>query len=333
MRGQIPGIKKPDLHALPQIKERMTFLYVEHCQVSRQDGAITISEVRGTAYVPAASLGVLMLGPGTSISHRAMELIGDAGTCVIWVGEQGVRYYAHGRSLTNSSRFIMRQAELVTNTRSRLRVARRMYQMRFPNEDVSGLTMQQLRGREGSRVRSVYRRCSQETGVPWNGREYNPDDFQDANSINQALSAGHVCLYGAAHSVIVALGCSPALGFVHTGHERSFVYDVADLYKAEITIPIAFRVAAQEDVEDVAAETRRQVRDAFSRCHIFERMVRDVRSLLLDDGDEPEFETETLMLWDEKGSDVRAGVSYGPFNDDGSFVARTESNGKMLSED
>lgn len=206
MRGQIPGIKKPDLHALPQIKERMTFLYVEHCQVSRQDGAITISEVRGTAYVPAASLGVLMLGPGTSISHRAMELIGDAGTCVIWVGEQGVRYYAHGRSLTNSSRFIMRQAELVTNTRSRLRVARRMYQMRFPNEDVSGLTMQQLRGREGSRVRSVYRRCSQETGVPWNGREYNPDDFQDANSINQALSAGHVCLYGAAHSVIVALG-------------------------------------------------------------------------------------------------------------------------------
>ena len=104
--GDIPGTIRPDLRALPTIKERMTFLYVERCLVSRQDSAVSITDARGTAYVPAASLGVLMLGPGTNISHRAVELLGDSGTSVIWVGEHGVRYYAHGRSLTHSSRLI-----------------------------------------------------------------------------------------------------------------------------------------------------------------------------------------------------------------------------------
>lgn len=310
MSKKIPGIVKPDLHALPTIKERMTFLYVERCVINRQDGAITITDSRGTAYVPAASLGVLMLGPGTKVTHRAMELIGDAGATTVWVGERGVRYYAHGRSLTRSSRLTCRQAELVTNTRKRLGVARAMYQMRFPNEDVSGLTMQQLRGREGSRIRSVYRKCSKEYGVPWKRREYRPEDFEDATPINQALSAGHVCLYGAAHSVIVSMGCSPALGFVHTGHERSFVYDIADLYKADITIPIAFQTVA-EDVEDIPSEVRRRVRDKFASIHLFERMVEDIRFLLLDEEalrEEPP--VDELYLWNEDGENSRAGVSY-----------------------
>ena len=246
----IPGIIKPDLQALPTIRERMTFLYVERCLVNRQDSAVTITDKRGTAYVPASSLGVLMLGPGTNVSHRAIELLGDSGSSMVWVGEHGVRYYAHGRPLTRSSRLIVRQAELVSNTRKRLSVARAMYQMRFPGEDVSGLTMQQLRGREGSRIRSLYRKLSKKYKVPWKGREYNPADFSDATPINQALSAANVCLYGIVHSIIVALGCSSALGFVHVGHERSFVYDVADLYKAELTIPIAFEVASNppEDI-------------------------------------------------------------------------------------
>lgn len=311
MSSRLPGIKKPDLHALPTIRERMTFLYVERCLVNRQDSAITITDSRGTAYVPAAALGVLMLGPGTNVTHRAMELLGDVGATAIWVGEHGVRYYAHGSPLTQSSRLVVRQAELVSNMRMRLGVARKMYQMRFPNEDVSSLTMQQLRGREGARIRSVYRTCSKEYGVPWKRREYNPQDFDDASPINQALSSAHVCLYGVTHSVIVALGCSPALGFVHVGHERSFVYDIADLYKAETTIPIAFEVAS-EDVDDVAGETRRRVRDAFASSRILERSVHDIRFLLMgeDDGaDEPE--PAVLRLWDERGESVRAGVSYG----------------------
>jgi CRISPR-associated protein Cas1 len=311
----LDGAERAELQELPQIKERMSFLYLERCLINRQDSAITVTDERGTVHVPAASLGVVMLGPGTNISHRAMELISDTGTSVIWVGERGVRYYAHGRPLTHSSRLLIEQAALVSNTRSRLAVARAMYQMRFPGEDVSKLTMQQLRGREGSRVRTVYRKASKETGVSWSGREYNPDDFSSGTPVNMALSAAHACLYGVAHSVIVALGCSPGLGFVHTGHERSFVYDIADLYKADITIPIAFQVAAQEP-DDIGAVTRRTVRDAIADGHILERMTKDIRLLLLgsrdDTGQSPKEGTEKslLNLWDEKLGLVQSGVSY-----------------------
>jgi len=166
MRSLAFGAEKPELHELPRAAERLSFLYLERCLVSRNDSAIIVTDERGTVHVPAASLGVLLFGPGTNVSHRAMELIGDTGCSVVWVGERGVRYYAHGRPLTHSSRLLIAQARLVSNTRSRLRVARMMYQMRFPNEDVSGLTMQQLRGREGSRIRSAYRQISRKMGVP-----------------------------------------------------------------------------------------------------------------------------------------------------------------------
>ena len=330
--GKIPGVDKPDLKALPTIRERLSFLYVERCRISRLDGAISMTDARGTVCIPAASLSVLMLGPGTNVSHRAMELMGDVGATVIWVGEQGVRYYAHGRPLTHSSRLIVRQAELVSNTRLRLGVAREMYRMRFPGECVDHLTMQQLRGREGSRIRSVYRKASKETGVPWSGREYRPDDFDGGSAVNKSLSAAHACLYGAVHGVIVALGCSPALGFVHVGHERSFVYDIADLYKAELTIPIAFQVAS-EDVEDVAAETRRRVRDAFSTGHVMEQAARDIHTPLLGSEAEDELAVGTLRLWDEKGNDVAAGVQYSSEDEGWGAEALEEGYGVIIGDD
>lgn len=306
--AEIPGMIRPQLQALPQVKDRMTFLYLEHCTLGRQDGAVTVTDDRGIVHVPAAAISVLLLGPGTRVTHRAMELMGDAGISIVWVGEHGVRYYAHGRALNAHTRLLQKQAELVSNTRKHLDVVRKMYQLRFPEEDVSRLTMQQLRGREGSRVRNLYRKASKETGVSWNGRVYQPDDFSSGDPVNQALSAGNACLYGLAHAVIAALGCSPGLGFVHVGHECSFVYDIADLYKAEITIPTAFQVAAEEP-EDLPAVTRRRVRDAMVSCHILERMVHDICWLLSEEEDR-ENTGEALYLWDNREGVVSNGINY-----------------------
>lgn len=307
---EIPGIQRPELQALPQMRDRITYLYVEHCVINRHDGAITISDMRGIVHVPAASISVLLLGPGSNITHRAVELIGDAGMTLIWIGEHGVRYYAHGRPLTHSARLLIQQAALVSNVRSRVAVARQMYQMRFP-EDVSKLTMQQLRGREGSRVRSIYRAYSKETGVPWNGREYDLQDEGKADKVNIALSIANYCLYGVIHAVTVALGCSPGLGFVHTGHERSFIFDIADLYKAEITIPIAFQIA-KKDPEDIEGETRRAVRDAMVKARILERATKDIKWLLLgNDAEQDDFDVDELYLWDDKVGRVMAHTSYG----------------------
>ena len=309
--ADVPGMIRPDLQALPQIRDRMTFLYLERCTIGREDGAITVTEERGCVHVPAASISVLLLGPGTRITHRGMELIGDSGVTVIWVGENGVRYYASGRPLTHRTGLLMRQAALVSNMRSHLQVARQMYQMRLPDEDVSALTMQQLRGREGARVRDIYRRQSAKWHVPWNGRQYAPEDFEAGDAVNQALSAGHACLYGLAHAVIAALGCSPGLGFVHVGHESSFVYDIADLYKAETTIPVAFEIAAQ-DVEDIGSAVRRRMREEMMKHHLLERMTHDIQALL--HAEEEAAEADLVRLWDENGT-VQNATSYGKEDD------------------
>lgn len=304
------GMLKPDLQALPQLRDRMTFLYLERCQINRQDSAITVIDEAGIVLIPAAAISVLLLGPGTTVTHRAMELIGDAGVCIIWVGEHGVRYYASGRPLTHKAGLLMRQAALASNQKQHLEVVRKMYQLRFPGEDISHLTLPQLRGREGARVRSAYRRAAEEWGIDWNGRVYDPENFAEGDAVNQALSAGHACLYGLAHAVIVAMGCSAGLGFVHIGHENSFVYDIADLYKAETTIPIAFEIAAQQP-DDLPAMTRRRVRDTFVQQHILERMVRDIKWLLSDsEGNSPP-EEDTVLLWNNQREALRNGVSYG----------------------
>ena len=304
------GAKKTELTELPKISDRVSFIYVEHAKINRHDSAITVVDKRGTIKIPAAMVGVLILGPGTDISHWAVELIGDTGTSMVWVGERGVRQYAHGRALAHSTKYLEQQAKLVSNTRSRLHVARKMYQMRFENEDVSKLTMQQLRGREGARVRKIYRNNSTRTGVPWDKREYNPDDFESSTIVNQALSAANVALYGVVHSVVVAIGMSPGLGFVHTGHDLSFVYDIADLYKSEVTIPIAFDIAKEAEVEDdIGSIARRRVRDAVVEVKLMERIVKDLQYLMEVEADS-EITIDEINLWDEKDRLVPYGVNY-----------------------
>lgn len=307
---------KTKISEMPRISDRVTFLYVEHAKINRIDGAITVAESRGIVRIPAAMLGILLLGPGTNISHRAMELLGESGTSIAWVGEHGIRNYAHGRSLAHSSRFLELQAKLVSNTHTRLQVARKMYQMRFGGEDVSSQTMQQLRAKEGARMRKLYRVLSREYGVEWNGRTYDPNNFEDGDPINQALSASNVALYGLVYSAVAAMGMAAGLGFIHTGHDLSFVYDVADLYKAEITIPIAFQVASEyEPGQNVGRISRQRVRDAFVDRKVFGKIVRDIQTLIGIKDDE-QLVTEPLSLWDNKEGNMKYGINYSNYSEE-----------------
>ena len=309
MKEQV-GAKKTELKELPRIGDRVSFIYVEHAKINRQDSAITVTDKRGLVKIPVAMIGVLLLGPGTDVSHRAMEIMGDTGTSILWVGERGVRQYAHGRALAHTTRFLEKQAKYVSNRQLRLAVARKMYQMRFENEDVSKLTLQQLRGREGARVRNCYRQLAKEYQVSWQGRVYDPDDFQGGDPLNQALSAANVALYGIVYSVIVAMGLSPGLGFVHTGHDLSFVYDVADLYKAKTSIPISFALVANlEEEEDIGRLARIKMRDAFVDGKLMAQIVEDLQYLLDIEEDEKMY-IDTMELWDDKEGHVDYGINY-----------------------
>ena len=302
---------KTKISEVPQVSDRVTFIYVEHAKISRMDGAITVAESRGIVRIPAAIIGILLLGPGTDISHRAVELLGDSGTSIAWVGEHGIRQYAHGRSLSHSSRFLEKQALLVSNMRTKLQVARAMYEMRFPDEDVSDLTMQQLRSKEGARIRKLYRNMAKKYSVKWDGRTYDPDNFDSGDPVNQALSSSNVALYGLVYSAVSAMGMAPGLGFVHKGHDLSFVYDIADLYKAELTIPISFQIASEHaDGENIGKIARQKMRDQFVDGKVLARIVKDIQILLGVEEDE-KINVETLSLWDDKQGSVSYGVNYG----------------------
>lgn len=308
----MPGVPPPVPTELLRVEDRLSFIYLERSVIHRDNNAITSTDDSGTVHIPAAGLGCLMLGPGTRITHAAMSLLGDSGASVVWCGEQGVRYYAHGSAVARNSHLLQRQAKLVSNTRSRLRVARAMYQMRFPNEDISVLSMDQLRGREGSRVRKVYKDNAARVGISWAGRNYRPGEIDASNPVNQALTAANAALYGIVHSVISALGCSPGLGFVHNGTTRSFVYDMADLYKAETSIPASFEVVAA-NVESPTTEVRRMLRDKVVSTRLLQRCARDLQVLLQDEasGEKQEWErhADDLSLWGDKG-ETSAGYNH-----------------------
>ncbi|WLQ35881.1 type I-E CRISPR-associated endonuclease Cas1e [Streptomyces castrisilvae] len=298
---------------LTRTGERLSFIYLERCVVHRDANAITAEDAEGTTHIPSATIGTLLLGPGTRITHQAMSVLGETGAAVAWVGERGVRYYAGGRALTRSSALAEAQAVQWANARSRLSVARAMYRLRFPDEDPEGLTRKGLLGREGRRVKDCYRAEAARTGIRWRGRKYVPGDFAAGDAVNQAITAAAQCMYGVAHAVVSSLGCSPALGFVHSGHELSFVLDIADLYKTEVGIPLAFDVAAESE-EDVASRTRRALRDRINEMSLLDRCVDDIKHLLLAGGADAasaSVDRDVVTLQSDGGVEVAAGRNHG----------------------
>ncbi|MSQ22448.1 MAG: type I-E CRISPR-associated endonuclease Cas1 [Dehalococcoidia bacterium] len=305
-----------DLHLLPKVRDSLTYLYAEHCRVDQDDKAIALRDAQGKTPVPCASLTALILGPGTTITHAAIHTLADSGCLVLWAGENGVRFYAQGMGETRSARNLLHQARLWANPTTRLEVVMRMYRIRFKDPLPDGLTLQQIRGKEGIRVREAYARASRETGVTWTGRSYQRQQWASADPVNRALSAANSCLYGICHAAIVSAGYSPALGFVHTGKLLSFVYDVADLYKADVSIPLAFRAAA-EAPQELERWVRRACRDLFYQERLLARMVPDIQRLLsiTPEGEEDSpWNNDAALpggLWSPTEGVVAGGINYG----------------------
>ncbi|HEY3365988.1 MAG TPA: type I-E CRISPR-associated endonuclease Cas1e [Symbiobacteriaceae bacterium] len=267
-----------NLRILPKIRDSWSYLYVEHSRIDQEDKGICLHDENGRVHVPCASLSLLMLGPGTTVTHAAVMSIAEAGCLVAWCGEQGIRFYAQGMGETRSAANLLQQARLWANPTHRLEIVRRMYELRFPDPLEEGLTLRQIRGKEGARVRTAYAQASEQYGVPWSGRNYDRQDWDQSDPVNRALSAANSCLYGVCHAAIVAAGYSPSLGFVHTGKMLSFVYDVGDLYKMELTVPAAFMEVAK-GTQQLESRVRHRCRDLFVEHRLLDRVVADLDDL------------------------------------------------------
>jgi CRISPR-associated protein Cas1 len=269
-----------DLHALPKFRDALSTLYVEHARIDKHQQSIAMWDREdGCVPIPVASLSVLMLGPGTNVTHAAIRILAENNCLVVWCGEENVRFYAWGTGGTRSGAPILHQARLASNMESRLEVVRRMYRMRFGESADDLRSVESLRGREGMRVRDAYQRLSRQYGIPWSGREYDRTNWSEADPVNRALSCANACLYGLCHAAILSAGYSPAIGFIHTGKQLSFVYDIADLYKVEVTIPIAFRVA-NESYHNIEQNVRHACRDAFRESKLVQRVIPDIQQAL-----------------------------------------------------
>jgi len=271
----------PPLKPLP-IKERLSVVFLERGEIDVLDGAFVVVDVNGIrTQIPVGGIACLMLEPGTRVSHRAAALAARVGTLLVWVGEAAVRLYSAGQPGGARSDRLLYQARLALDEALRLKVVRKMYAMRFGEEPPTRRSVEQLRGIEGARVRRSYQLLAQQFGVVWNGRDYDPDNWDKADVANRCLSAATACLYGVTEAAVLAAGYAPAVGFIHTGKPLSFVYDIADIYKFETVVPVAFKVAAAANpAAGIERAVRLGCRDMFRQSRLLDRIIPDIETIL-----------------------------------------------------
>lgn len=263
------------------IKERNSMIFVGMGRIDVRDGAfVVIDEVNGERmHIPVGSLVCIMLEPGTRISHAAVKLASATGTLLIWVGEAGVRLYSAGQPGGARSDKLLYQAKLALDNDLRLKVVRKMFEVRFKEPAPQRRSIDQLRGIEGARVRATYKMLAQQYGIEWYGRRYDVKDWGKGDVINQCISAATSCLYGITEAAILAAGYAPAIGFLHSGKPLSFVYDIADLVKFDTVIPVAFKVAAKNP-SSPDREVRLACREVFRTSRLLRTIIPLIEEVL-----------------------------------------------------
>jgi CRISPR-associated protein Cas1 len=262
------------------MRERVSLIFIEYGQIDVVDGAFVVIDKNGVrTHIPVGGVACIMLEPGTRVSHAAAALAARMGTLLVWIGEAGVRLYASGQPGGARADRLLYQAKLALDDVTRLKVVRKMYELRFGEKSPERRSVEQLRGIEGARVRKLYELLAQRSGLKWDRRHYDPDNWDRSDLLNKCVSAANACLYGITEAAVLAAGYAPAIGFIHTGKPLSFVYDIADLFKFDSVVPIAFQIAARKPPEPERA-VRLACRDVFRRGKVLERIIPTIEEVL-----------------------------------------------------
>jgi len=269
----------PPLKPIP-IKNRISVAYIEKGRLDVLDGAFVVVDKNGIrTHIPVGGIACLMLEPGTRVSHAAVSLASRVGCLLVWIGEAGVRLYASGQPGGARADRLLYQAGLALDAAARLKVVRKMYEMRFKEKPPERRSVEQLRGIEGFRVRKMYELLARQYGLKWKSRNYDHTVWGSGDIPNRCLSAATACLYGICEAAILAAGYAPAVGFIHTGKPQSFVYDIADIFKFETVVPVAFRIAAKKCYAPERA-VRIACRDAFRQTKLLKRIIPTIEEVL-----------------------------------------------------
>ena len=235
----------------------------------------------GDYAIPFQIVSILLLGPGSTVSHDALRLCARHGTCLVAVGEDGVRAYTAPPIGPDHSAVARHQAIVWANTEERLAVARRLYAWRM-SEVMPHRELEALRGIEGARMRALYHAIAQQYGVAWKGRRYDRANPDAADVPNQAINHAATAVEAAAAVAVTGVGALPQLGFIHQDSGIAFVLDIADLYRGEVTLPVAFG-AVRAHERDPAMPLERHVRrlawKEFRRRKLIPKMIGRIKEL------------------------------------------------------
>lgn len=236
----------------------------------------------GDYAVPYQGVSMILLGPGSTVSHDALRLLARHGTLLAAVGEGGVKIYTAPPLGPGSSAVARAHARLWADERARVDVARRMYAFRFgrilPHKEI-----EVLRGIEGARMKETYRLLAEQYGIPWRGRRYDRQNPIGADVPNQAINHAATFVESAAEIAVTALGALAPLGFIHEDSSNAFTLDIADLYRGELTVPLAFSVAKRvlADPELLLERAlRKEAAQQFRKQRVIAGMIDRVKELL-----------------------------------------------------
>jgi CRISPR-associated protein Cas1 len=272
------------------MRDRASIVFLQYGELDVLDSAFVLVDQNGVrVQIPVGGLACLMLEPRTRVSHAAVVLAARVGCLLVWVGEAGVRLYASGQPGGARADKLLYQAKLALDETARLKVVRKMYEVRFGEAPPERRSIDQLRGIEGVRVREMYKQLARLHGIEWKARSYDVADWDKGDLANQCLSAATSCLYGLSEAAILAAGYAPAIGFLHRGKPQSFVYDIADIFKFETVVPVAFDIAAKvKKGKGGGSPAERQVRvacrDSFRRAKLLERIIPLIEDVLAAGG-------------------------------------------------
>ena len=262
------------------LKDRTSMIFLQYGQIDVLDGAFVLIDKTGIrTHIPVGSVACIMLEPGTRAPTLAVHLAATVGTLLVWVGEAGVRVYSSGQPGGARADKLLYQAKLALTEDLTLKVVRKTYDYVFVSHRQLAVQWISYGEFEGSRVRQTYALLAKQYGVKWNGRKYDPKDWEKGDVVNRCISAATSCLYGISEAAVLAAGYAPAIGFIHSGKPLSFVYDIADIIKFDSVVPKAFEIAARHPAEP-DKEVRLACRDIFRSTKLTGKLIPLIEEVL-----------------------------------------------------
>ena len=236
----------------------------------------------GDYAIPYQNVSMILLGPGSTVSHDCLRLMARHGVLLAAVGEGAVKHYTAPPMGQGRSEVARAHASLWANPKKRVDVARKMFTLRF-GSITAHHDLNVLRGIEGSRMKESYKILADRHRIPWDGRRYDRSNPNAADIANQAINHAATIAECAADLAVAAVGALPPLGFIHENSSNAFTLDVADLYRTEVTIPLAFkcaRLALDNPSLSLERLLRKMASTEFRRFKLIPKMIDNIKVLL-----------------------------------------------------